>query len=138
MFTRIVDLNNFEIVLKELTPFEAGCLYSRVGWLHIYNPCKPEVPVAPPHLPTLILTLTLTQGSYELDLSHREERVVAKTLCVLATNEPGDNWPFQQFRWNRAADPMPVHTHTYMYIYIVSPTPPYCVRHRYRHNRGGS
>lgn len=43
IFSRIADLHNIEIVLKELTPFEAACLYSRVGWLSIYNPCKPEV-----------------------------------------------------------------------------------------------
>lgn len=42
-----------------------------------------------------------------LSLSNREERVIAKTLCVLATNEPGDNWVFNTFRWMRSMDSMP-------------------------------
>jgi hypothetical protein len=25
-----------------LSPYEAGCIYMRVGWLKIYNPMKPE------------------------------------------------------------------------------------------------
>jgi len=40
-------------------------------------------------------------------MSRREERVVAKTLCCLATNEPGDNWIFQTFRWMRSMESMP-------------------------------
>ena len=40
-------------------------------------------------------------------MARREERVLAKTLCVLATNEPGDNWVFNTFRWMRSMDSMP-------------------------------
>jgi hypothetical protein len=54
----------------------------------VYNPCKPE-------------------GAWELDMARREERVIAKTLCVLATNEPGDNWVFETFRWMRSMESMP-------------------------------
>jgi hypothetical protein len=74
--------------MKILSPSEAACVYCRLGWLNIYNPCKPE-------------------GAWELDMSRREERVVAKTLCVLATNEPGDNWVFETFRWMRSMESMP-------------------------------
>lgn len=74
--------------LNALSPFEIATVYCRLGWLNIYNPCKPE-------------------GSWELDLSRREERVVAKTLCVLATHEPGDNWTFNTFRWMRTMESMP-------------------------------
>lgn len=74
--------------MKILAPSEAACVYCRLGWLNVYNPCKPE-------------------GAWELDMSRREERVLAKTLCVLATNEPGDNWVFQTFRWMRSMESMP-------------------------------
>lgn len=74
--------------MKILAPSEVAQVYCRLGWLNIYNPCKPE-------------------GSWELDMSRREERIVAKTLCVLATNEPGDNWLFETFRWMRSMESMP-------------------------------
>jgi len=63
-------------------------MFSIPGWLHIYNPMKPE-------------------GAYELDLGRREERVIVKTLAQLATAEPGDNLPEVSFRWEREMDPMP-------------------------------
>mmetsp|Transcript_26686 Transcript_26686/g.57538 ORF Transcript_26686/g.57538 Transcript_26686/m.57538 type:complete len:262 (+) Transcript_26686:133-918(+) len=88
LFARVVDLHNFEFVMKVLSAAEAACLTCRLGSLNLYNPCKPE-------------------GSWELDLSRREERVLAKTLCCLATNEPGDNWVFNTFRWMRSMDSMP-------------------------------
>ena len=74
--------------LEVLSPMELASTYCRLGFLNLYNPCKPE-------------------GSWELDLSRREERIVAKTLCVLATQEPGDNWPFKTFRWMRSMESMP-------------------------------
>lgn len=80
--SRVVDPQNFEVVLQCLTPAEVGCLYCRIGWMKLFNPMKPE-------------------GSYELDLgSHWEERMVVKSLCTLATNEPGENWPCFSFRWS--------------------------------------
>ena len=42
LFACVVDIHNFEIVMRRLTPFEAGCVICRLGWLHIYNPMKPE------------------------------------------------------------------------------------------------
>ena len=47
------------------------------------------------------------EGSWELDLSRFEERLVAKMLCVLSAQEPGDNWPEKQFQWSRDMDCMP-------------------------------
>ncbi len=88
LFARVVDLHNFEFVLEVLSPFEVACIICRLGYLNLYNPCKPE-------------------GSWELDMSRREERIIAKTLCVLATHEPGDNWTFQTFRWMRTMESMP-------------------------------
>ena len=32
LFSRILDLHNFEIVMHALTPHEAACLYCRIGW----------------------------------------------------------------------------------------------------------
>lgn len=88
LFDRIIDIHNFECVLETLTPVEVACVQCRLGMLNLYNPCKPE-------------------GSWELDLSRREERLIVKTLCVLATHEPGDNWTYNTFRWQRDMDSMP-------------------------------
>jgi len=88
LFGSVVDLHNFEIVLRRLTPLEAACVYCRIGWLHLYNPMKP-------------------QGAYELDLSRREERIVLKTITTLSTHEPGENFMEVNFRWERNMDPMP-------------------------------
>ena len=88
LFGCVVDLHNFEIVMRALTPFEAACVYCRVGWLHIYNPMKP-------------------QGAYELDLSRREERIIMKTLATLTTHEPGETFREVNFRWERHMEPMP-------------------------------
>lgn len=42
LFPCVVDIYNFEIVMRRLTPLEAACVICRLGWLHIYNPMKPE------------------------------------------------------------------------------------------------
>jgi hypothetical protein len=82
LFTRILDLHNFELVLQCLTPYEVGCIYCRIGWLKLYNPMKPE-------------------GSYALDIGRTwEERQVLKMMCGLEVHEPGENWPSQSFRWD--------------------------------------
>jgi hypothetical protein len=64
-----IDINVL-FFFSVLTPYERGTLYCRIGWLKMWNPLKPE-------------------GSWELDLGHHEERVVAKMLCVLSAQEPG-------------------------------------------------
>ena len=88
LFGCLVDLHNFELVLRALTSFEAACVICRVGWLNIFNPLKP-------------------QGAYELDLSRHEERVIYKYINVLGTNEAGENFHEQSFRWERGMDPIP-------------------------------
>lgn len=65
LFHRVIDIHNFDIVLAHLSPFEAACVACRLGILNFYNPGKPE-------------------GSYELDMSRYEERVVAKVLVRLS------------------------------------------------------
>jgi hypothetical protein len=74
--------------MEVLSPFEMACIYCRLGLLNLYNPCKPE-------------------GNWELDLSRREDRIIAKTLCTLAIQEPGENWTQQYFRWSRTSDFVP-------------------------------
>jgi hypothetical protein len=88
LFSRVIDPHNFELVMRVLEPYEAGCLVSRIGLLNIFNPMKPE-------------------GCWELDLGRYEERVVAKTMAALSVVEPGDNWLQKAFMWARDLDPMP-------------------------------
>ena len=88
LFSNVVDLYNFEIVMRTLTSFEAACVICRVGWLRIFNPMKPE-------------------GAYELELSRREEKIMLKAFTTLSVNEPGENFATVSFRWMRDMSPMP-------------------------------
>lgn len=88
LYDRVVDVDNFELVIKALSSYEVACVLCRLGYLNVYNPLKPD-------------------GAWEFELSRYEERVVAKTLCALAVQEPGDNWPEKSFRWTRESDAMP-------------------------------
>jgi hypothetical protein len=67
-FHRILDLNNFELVLMVLTAREHAAVIARLGWLAVFNPCKPE-------------------GYYELDLTRWEERHLFKMLIQLSFTE---------------------------------------------------
>ena len=88
LISRIYDLANFDIIIRSLSSFEVGCLYARIGHLHLFNPLRPE-------------------GSLQLNLTRRDERVVCKMLCALAVSEPGDNWIAKKFRWVRDQDCVP-------------------------------
>jgi hypothetical protein len=37
LFERIVDMHNFELIMRVLEPFEVGCLYCRLGLLLTYS-----------------------------------------------------------------------------------------------------
>ena len=86
-YTYVSSIYDCADQLAALSPYEVACVYARLGWLNIYNPCKPEG-----DRPTYECMLPLkhspyrTTGTCELDLSRREERVVAKILCTLAVN----------------------------------------------------
>jgi hypothetical protein len=84
LFSRIVDLHNFEFILAEMSSIESSCLYTRLGWLNIFNPMKPE-------------------GCYELSMSRWDERMVAKLLLSLAVHEVGENLIDGSFQWDRDA-----------------------------------
>jgi Ran GTPase-activating protein (RanGAP) involved in mRNA processing and transport len=79
IFPNIIDIHNFELILKCLTPFEAACVYCRIGRLSIFNPLKPE-------------------GGGVLNLSLLEDRHVAKMILTLSAVEPGDNIKDAGFR----------------------------------------
>ena len=88
MFSRVMDPHNFEVIAHQLSGYELGCVYARLGYLALFNPLKPE-------------------GAWELNISRLEERITAKVLCLLSTNEPGRNWIGETFRWERHKDGMP-------------------------------
>lgn len=69
----------------------------RIGILNLFNPMKPE-------------------GSYELDLSRRDDRMVVKMLAQLSVVEPGDNLPYLAFQWERTMDYMPGKEYCYCVI----------------------
>lgn len=78
LFGKIVDLHNFELVLRVLTAKEAACIQCRLGMLNIWNPYKCE-------------------GAIQLNLSRREERITAKALLYLTVAEPGPNLSFKRY-----------------------------------------
>jgi Ran GTPase-activating protein (RanGAP) involved in mRNA processing and transport len=88
LYSRLADVHNFDLVLKVLTPHETACVICRLGLLNLFNPLKPE-------------------GTVCLNLSRREERVVAKVLAVLSVYEPGDNWLEKSFRWGYDKEEIP-------------------------------
>lgn len=88
LFTRLLDLHNFEFVMSALTPIEAAAVLCRVGYLTLFNPLKPE-------------------GCYELDLSYWDCRQVAKMLLSLSAVEPGEHFQEASFRLQRQLQPVP-------------------------------
>jgi hypothetical protein len=85
---RLTDLQNFDVVMKRLMPHEIACLYVRLGYLNLFNPMKIE-------------------GPHFLNISNREERIIAKLLAALSTLEPGENWIDETFQWEVDSDPIP-------------------------------
>ena len=88
LFGRILDLQNFCNILAVLTAEEHAAVIARLGWLSVFNPCKPD-------------------GCYRLDLSHWEERQIAKMLIHLSLIEPGQRWKDEQFTFANQAESMP-------------------------------
>lgn len=82
LFSRLKDVHNFEVVIAQLTIEEHAMVLARIGILNIFNPLKPE-------------------GGYSLDLSLWEERQVAKILVHFACVEPGANWFYQEYTFDR-------------------------------------
>ena len=40
LFSRVLDLHNFEVVMHCLTPFEVACTYCRIGWYVTFIFCN--------------------------------------------------------------------------------------------------
>jgi hypothetical protein len=79
LFPNIIDIHNFELIMKCLTPFEVAAIYCRIGRLSVFNPLKPE-------------------GGGVLNLSLLEDRHVGKMILTLSAVEPGDNIKDAGFR----------------------------------------
>ena len=79
LFPNIIDIHNFELIWRELAPFEVAAIYCRIGRLNLFNPMKPE-------------------GGGVLNLSWIEDRHVAKMILMLSAVEPGDNIKDAGFR----------------------------------------
>jgi ribosomal protein L12E/L44/L45/RPP1/RPP2 len=88
LYSRVVDLHNFEIVWEVLSAQDCACVVGRIGLLNVFNPMKPDV-------------------TMELDLRRREERMVAKMIVYLSVDEPGINLNYKRFQWKRELDPIP-------------------------------
>lgn len=87
-FPLLTDTINFEHVLKVLKPNECAMLIYRLGWLHIWNPMKPE-------------------GFLILNLARREERQIIRMVVALGFLEPGENWLDKAFQLTEDHEPDP-------------------------------
>jgi len=72
LFSRVVDLRNFNVVLEVFSEEDQAYIVAILGMLNTWNPMNPD-------------------GFIELDLSRREERQIGKMLVHLAKIEPGEN-----------------------------------------------
>lgn len=79
LFSRLVDIINFDYVLRELEQHEYAMVVFRLGWLNIWNPLKAE-------------------GAIYLDMSRREERQLARMLIVLNYVESKHTWVEPYYR----------------------------------------
>ena len=72
MFSRIVDLENFDSILRmtSLLPSWKQDIINRLGWLNVGNPMKPE-------------------GLYDINLMDYDQRAYLKMLIELGSSEPG-------------------------------------------------
>jgi len=73
LFSRVVDLENFRVVLATLPQNNYCGVYRRLGWLNAINPHELDY-------------------LFNLDLSKGDERLMAATLAKFAAVEPGDNF----------------------------------------------
>ena len=46
-------------------------------------------------------------GSFQLDLTRREERLLFKIIATLSINEPGNHFVGLKFQWDRSMEPIP-------------------------------
>ncbi|CAM9534671.1 unnamed protein product [Chrysoparadoxa australica] len=82
IFPHIIDLRGYLRLVEHFNERLQAKIYKRVGWLNMFNPMDAD-------------------RTYELSLSRREERQVAKMMIHLAMIEPGENWVNESFRWHR-------------------------------------
>ena len=75
---RLVDLHKFHLLWDHMSDREREETLSRLGWLTVFDPVSPE-------------------RRFYMDLSNREQRVVAACLVKLAIIEPGENWLYEGF-----------------------------------------
>eukprot|EP00943_MAST-04B_sp_MAST-4B-sp1_P004169 g4169.t1 len=75
---RIVDMHNFHVIWEDLSKSEQLSMMNRLGWLNTFDPVTPE-------------------RRHYLDLTVREERVIAMMLVRLAMVEPGENWLHEHY-----------------------------------------
>ena len=72
LFSRIVDIENFRLVVESVPTNNCYNIYRRVGWLNAINPHEVDF-------------------LFNLDLSIGDERLMAAIIAKFAAVEPGDN-----------------------------------------------
>jgi hypothetical protein len=88
LYSRIVDLESFHLVLDALVEDERDELYHRLGFLNVCDPMHPD-------------------RLYKLDLRRWEHREWCKVLIQLTINEPGESWGDVTYSWSRYDEPVP-------------------------------
>ena len=88
MFTRIADIENYDIVLAAMSPEERAKVTHRLGLLNYLNPHRMDL-------------------NFCLHLRQREDRIAMKMIIHMSVIEPGENVVDETFRWDRLTEVMP-------------------------------
>jgi Ca2+-binding EF-hand superfamily protein len=76
---RLVDLHKFHLLWDHLSERERDEVLYKLGWLTVFDPVSPE-------------------RRFYMNLSNREQQVVASCLVKLAIIEPGENWLYEGYK----------------------------------------
>lgn len=103
LFSRVVDIENFNLMLHKMILSDREEIYHRVGILNIWNPIHPGNFGL-----ILFYAHSIHQDiDYKLYLSCWDHREAAKILFRLAALEPGDNLLEQYYYHSVVEDPFP-------------------------------
>ena len=75
---RIMDLENFIKIWKELSNSESHAIEHRLGWLNVFDPVSPD-------------------KRWYMNLLVKEQWRVATIMVKLAIVEPGENWVYEHY-----------------------------------------
>lgn len=106
LFSRVVDIENFNILLNKMNLSDREEIYHRIGILNIWNPLYPGLCISR-SLSLYTVDEYTIDIDYKLYLSSWDHREAAKILFRLAALEPGENLREQYYYHSVVEDAFP-------------------------------